>query len=179
MGDVKRDSKELPGDLQPTADWLRSQRPETSTLELDRIKRRVQSRAMREGDAIASPRRRRMLSVAVGVVALTIGLGGAVAIAGKAPPFWPLKAASSQSSAANAQYKPGKGCGKGEHHVRGGECKAVAGSAGLGGSGAGGGGGSELTGSFPLTGLDVGLLAVAGLAVLAAGLALRRRRAVS
>jgi len=117
------------------------------------------------------------------VLALVVGLGGAAAIAGKAPPSSPFHSGSSASSAAHSQYKPGKGCGDKNHrHRGGGECKAVAASTGLGGNSAPPGGnhasgGLHLTGGFPFTGLDLGLIAGVGLAVLAAGLALRRLRA--
>lgn len=112
-----RDFEEQHEDLEPVADWLRSQRPEVNALELDRIKQRARAQAMRgerRGSRAARPRR--ALSTAITVLALTVGLGGAFAIAGKGPPSKSPKAGSSQTSAAKAQYKPGKGCGKPSDH---------------------------------------------------------------
>ena len=120
-----RDFEQHPEDLEPVADWLRAQRPEVSALELDRIKQRARAQAMRgEGRGAGAARPRRALSTAITVLALTVGLGGAFAIAGKGPPSSPPKAASSKSSAAKSQYKPGKGCGdKNAPHQREGQCK--------------------------------------------------------
>ena len=120
-----RNFEEHPEELEPVADWLRAQRPEVSALELDRIKQRARAQAMRgeeRGSRAAGPRR--ALSTAITVLALTVGLGGAFAIAGKGPPSPPPQAASSNNSAANSQYKPGKGCGDKNHvHEREDECK--------------------------------------------------------
>ncbi len=121
----RREFEQHPEDLEQVADWLRAQRPEVNALELDRIKQRARAQAMRgeqRGSRAARPRR--ALSTAITVLALTVGLGGAFAIAGKGPPSSPPQAASSKSSAANKQYKPGKGCGDKNHqHEREGECK--------------------------------------------------------
>jgi hypothetical protein len=121
----RRDFEDRPDDLEQVGDWLRAQRPEVSALELDRIKQRARAQAMRgERRRTGAARPRRALSTAITVVALTIGLGGAFAIAGKGPPSSPPQAASSNSSAAKSQYKPGKGCGDKNHqHEREDECK--------------------------------------------------------
>jgi hypothetical protein len=119
-----RDFDEHPEELEPVADWLRAQRPEVSALELDRIKQRARAQAMRgERRGARAARPRRALSTAITVLALTVGLGGAFAIAGKGPPSSPQNAGSSNNSAANSQYKPGKGCGDKNHqHEREDEC---------------------------------------------------------
>lgn len=115
----RRDFEQHPEDLEQVADWLRAQRPEVNALELDRIKQRARAQAMRgERRGVGAARPRRALSTAITVLALTVGLGGAFAIAGKSPPSSPSKAGSSQTSAASTQYKPGKGCGKPGDHTQ-------------------------------------------------------------
>ena len=113
----RREFEERPEDLEPAADWLRAQRPEVSALELDRIKQRARAQAMRgERRGAGAARPRRALSTAITVLALTVGLGGAFAIAGKGPPSSPQSAGSSAGSAAFDQYCPpgpaGKKCRK-------------------------------------------------------------------
>jgi hypothetical protein len=108
-------------DVEPVADWLRAQRPEVSSLELDAIKRRARARAAR-GNA-APARARRAFSTAAVALALAVGLGGAFAIAGDGPPVGDLLG-QSNGSGASGQYKPGKGCGDPNHeHEREDECK--------------------------------------------------------
>ena len=108
-----------PEDLERVGDWLRAQAPEMNALELDRIKQRARTQAMRgERRPPRAARPRRVLSTAITVVALTIGLGGAFAIAGKSPPSSPTSSGGSQTSAASTQYKPGKGCGKPGDHTQ-------------------------------------------------------------
>ena len=121
----RRDFEDRTDELERVGDWLRAQRPEVNALELDRIKQRARAQAMRgERRGTGAARPRRVLSTAITVVALTIGLGGAFAIAGKGPPSSPSKSGSSQTSAASTQYKPGKGCGDKNHqHEREDECK--------------------------------------------------------
>ena len=82
--------------------------PHGERLDLDRIKQRARAQARREErKAGRLPSPRRTLSATVGVLALVVGLGGAAAIAGKAPPSSPFHSGSSASSAAHSQYKPG------------------------------------------------------------------------
>ena len=93
----RRDFEDRPDDLERVGDWLRAQRPEVSALELDRIKQRARAQAMRgERRGAGAARPRRALSTAITVVALTVSLGGAFAIAGKAPPSSPPKSGSSK-----------------------------------------------------------------------------------
>jgi hypothetical protein len=113
----RREFEERPEDLERVADWLRAQRPEVNALELDRIKQRARAQAMRgERRSAGAARPRRPLATALTALVLTASLGGALAIAGKGPPSSPSKSASSKSSAAKKQYKPGKGCGKPDQH---------------------------------------------------------------
>ena len=113
----RRDFEQHPEDLEQVADWLRAQRPEVNALELDRIKQRARAQAMRgERRGAGAARARRPLATALTALVLTASLGGALAIAGKAPPSSPTTSGSSQTSAAKKQYKPGKGCGKPEQH---------------------------------------------------------------
>jgi hypothetical protein len=108
--------QQLPEDLEQAAEWLRAERPEASALDLDRIKQRARAQAMRGEGSSRLARSRRALSTAASVIALTAGLGGALAIAGVGPPSSPFKAGSSQESAAKHQYCDPKD----QHH---GECK--------------------------------------------------------
>ena len=111
----RRDFEQHPEDLEQVADWLRAQRPEVTALELDRIKQRARSQAMR-GERTA--RGRRPLATALTALVLTASFGGAFAIAGKVPPSSPTSSGGSQTSAATTQYKPGKGCGKPGDHTQ-------------------------------------------------------------
>jgi hypothetical protein len=112
----RREFEERPEDLEQVADWLRAQRPEVNALELDRIKQRARAQAMRgERRGAAAARGRRPLATALTALVLTASLGGAFAIAGKAPPSSPTSPTSS-TSAAKKQYQPGKGCGNPSKH---------------------------------------------------------------
>ncbi|MEK6328071.1 MAG: hypothetical protein AABM66_11200 [Actinomycetota bacterium] len=113
----RREFEENPEDLEQVAGWLRAQRPEVSALELDRIKQRARAQAMRgERRGAGAARPRRAFSTAITVAALTVGIGGAFAIAGQGPPSWPHSSGSSGGSAAFDQYCPpgpaGKKCRK-------------------------------------------------------------------
>ena len=57
-----------------------------------------------------SRRPRRIVATAVTTVALAVGLGGAMAIAGG-----PAGGGGSHGSAASGEYRPGKGCGDTNH----------------------------------------------------------------
>jgi hypothetical protein len=105
------------------ADWLRAQRPDVSAQDLHRLKMRARTQAESGASAHRSPMRpRRALATALTALALTVGLGGAFALAGGGPPF-SGGSASSHGSAAKTQYKPGEGCGDKNHkHDREGEC---------------------------------------------------------
>jgi len=110
----RRDFEQHPEDLEQVADWLRAQRPEVNALELDRIKQRACAQAMRgERTGAGVARGRRPLATVLTALVLTASLGGAFAIAGKAPPSSPT---SVTTSAAKKQYQPGKGCGSPSKH---------------------------------------------------------------
>ncbi len=115
---------DMPEEVEPMADWLRAQRPDVSAQDLDRLKMRARAQAESAQRARRSPMRpRRALATAFAALALTVGLGGAFALAGKGPPF-SGGSGSSHDSAAIIQYKPGKGCGDKNHqHEREDECK--------------------------------------------------------
>jgi len=111
MSDQDGFEKDSP-ELEPVAEWLREQRPEASPLRLDEIKRSARART-----AGSTAPRRRVSTIAVGL-ALAVGFGGAFAIAG--PPSFN----DPPGSAADSQYRPGKGCGDKNHvHEREDECK--------------------------------------------------------
>ena len=111
------DQSEL-DEFRVTAAWLRAHRPTMSPLEDDALQRRVASRLQ------AAPASRGLRSRAAALISaatLMVGLGTAFSIAGKAPPSGSTGA---NRSAAEAQYKPGKGCGDKNHqHERENECK--------------------------------------------------------
>ena len=110
----RREFEERPEDLEHVADWLRAQRPEVNALELDRIKRRARTQAMRQEQRSArGARTRRPLATALTALVLTASFGGAFAIAGKVPPS---SSTSVTTSAAKKQYLPGKGCGDPSRH---------------------------------------------------------------
>lgn len=107
---------EMPEEVEGTANWLRAQRPEVGVQDLDRLKMRALAQAEAAGTvARLSLRPRRTLATALAAAALTVGLGGAIALACGIPPAWP-GSPGSHGSAAHHQYKPGKGCGDKNHH---------------------------------------------------------------
>jgi hypothetical protein len=111
------DPQSRPGDLRAVHERLCAARPEASALELDRIKLRAITRTPRYH---SRPSRgvytRRLVSVA-----LTIGLLGGSTVGFAASGGF--KGASGHGSAAQSQYKPGKGCGDQNHvHPRRSEC---------------------------------------------------------
>ena len=115
---------EMPEEVEGTAAWLRAQRPEVSAQDLDRLKMRARAQAEAAGTAIRAPTRpRRTLATVLAAVALTVGLGGAFALAAGARRSWP-GSPSSHGSAAHHQYKPGKGCGDKNHQH---ECEGFCG----------------------------------------------------
>ena len=110
-------SSQQPG-LRRISERLRRERPQATALELDRIKLRAITRASR-----GRPGRRGLVGVrGLASVALVIGvLGGSTGVFAASGGF---KSASSGHSAAESQYKPGKGCGDKNHiHQREDECK--------------------------------------------------------
>ena len=95
------DDTNLPDELQDVARRLREQRPEASGLELDRIKLRAMS-SRSKGSVVKS-----RLIVALCTVGLMAG-GTSGVIAAKG-------GNGNGGSAAESQYRPGKGCGDQNH----------------------------------------------------------------
>jgi hypothetical protein len=99
-----RDMERFPADLEPVVERLRGDRPEASSLELDRIKLKAMSRASRSVSAQRKSMRvvsRRLSTLAV-CIALVGGGGGVLLIAGQGP----LSSSSNEFSAASSQYCP-------------------------------------------------------------------------
>ena len=89
----------LPGELREVAERLRSERPEASGLELDRIKTRAMAQAgssRPKGIALRSRTMAALLTVAL----MAAGTGGVIAGNGNG---------NGNGSAGNSQYKPGCG----------------------------------------------------------------------
>lgn len=111
-----RPEPELPDDLRVVAERLRRERAEASSLELDRVKRRVLARAA------AHERRPAVIwsriTAALTTLALLAGAGGAVALSGLD------SHANTQGGAANHQYHHHKYCTHG-NPPPGKKCKGV------------------------------------------------------
>ena len=121
---MKRRDEKLPEDLEPTADWLRAQRPEVSAQDLDRLKMRARAQAESAEGARRSrgrhagrwPRRSPRLRLRSASAARSRSRA-------RVRRSRPDREAATDS-AANTQYKPGKGCGDKNHqHEREDECK--------------------------------------------------------
>src|SRR4051794_15843261 len=173
---------DLQPDLQPVIDQLRANRPEATALELDAVKQRVQAR-------VSNPARRRtrgnqlMKSRLVILTMLVLGMmlsttGAGLAVSGL-----------SGNNASTAQYgtptptaTTGAGGVLGEQNTGGGG-KAPAANNGGGSAPSGGGGvqparqveaGSNGS-TLPFTGFAAIPVLLGGIALLSAGLVLRRR----
>jgi hypothetical protein len=97
----------LPADLELVAAKLRAHRVQADAFELDELKRRAMARsASRQGRATLMKSR---IATVLTIVGLAGGTGGALAVAaaGGHP--------GGSGGAADAQYKPGKGCGDKNH----------------------------------------------------------------
>jgi hypothetical protein len=162
---------DLHPDLQPVIDQLRAHRPEATALELDAVKQRVRARA-------AAPARRRtrrselMKSRLVVTAMLVLGLLLSTTGAG-------LAVSGSGDNASISEYKQTTGGGGGVL----GEQDSGSGTAPAQDNGGGGGGvqpsrqveaGANNT-SLPFTGLAAIPVLLGGIALLSAGLVLRRR----
>ncbi len=97
---MRRKNKPLKDELDGVAQRLRSERPEPSPLELDRIKTTAMSRARPTGGRAGTRRRLAVAGLTIGLMAA--GTGGV--IAGGAT-------SSNPSNAASAQYGPAQGGG--------------------------------------------------------------------
>src|SRR5207302_6235393 len=94
----------LPGDLREVAERLRSERPEASSLDLDRIKTRAVASA-----ATSRPKgfhvRSRVLATLLTLSLMAAGTGGVIASGGH----------GEGGDASKSEYKPGMGCGDKNH----------------------------------------------------------------
>jgi hypothetical protein len=103
----------LPDDLQALADALRRQRPTLDPLALDGIKLRAITRARRAGSSRQKGFfMRSRLTTLFTVAFLSLGTGGALAVAG-GHDFG--LGSSNNSSASCEQYRPGNGYGDKNH----------------------------------------------------------------
>lgn len=167
-------------DLRPVIDTLRANRPELSALELDAVKQRVHARVARQPGRRARSAdlmKSRMAILATLVVGMLLSTTGAsLAISGFA---------SSNDKASVAQYGPGSGEeGEGGQGVLGEEETGGGGTKGVQEKGGGGvqparqvEAGTQATGgeSLPFTGFAAIPILLGGVALLTAGLVLRRR----
>lgn len=172
---------DLQPDLQPVIDQLRANRPEATALELDAIKQRVRARS-------SQPARRRtrraqlMKSRLVILSMLVFGMLLSTAGAGLA-----VSGLSGQNDASKAQYVGSTPSGGG--NVLGDEDSGtnVSPENGGGGTSPGGGegnaaqparqveAGATTNGNLPFTGFAAIPVLIGGIALLSAGLVLRRR----
>jgi hypothetical protein len=90
---MRRKRNAAKDEMDSVAQRLRSERPEASPLELDRIKTTAMSRARAAGGSARTPRRLAVAALTVGLMAA--GTGGVIAAGG---------AGHSSSNAATAQY---------------------------------------------------------------------------
>ena len=173
---------DLQRDLQPVIDQLRANRPEATALELDAIKQRVRARS-------SQPARRRtrraqlMKSRLVILSMLVLGMLLSTAGAGLA-----ISGVAAQDNASRAQYgastpTPGT-TPTGGGNVLGDEDSGT--NAPAGNTSPGGGGGNDVqparqveagtnNSSLPFTGFAAVPVLLGGIALLSAGLVLRRR----
>ncbi len=93
--------------------WLRSGRPEVSSLQLDQIKRRAMTSSPSQPKGFTL--RSRGLVASLTLALMIGGTGGVIAAS---------SGGGDNGSAAKSQYRPGKGCGDKNHiHERFDECK--------------------------------------------------------
>jgi hypothetical protein len=102
---ARSDEEHYPDDLREVAELLRTHKATGTPLELDRIKRRAIAQASRE----RGPERRRTVvpRSRMASLLLVVGLVGGAGVAGVIadPP-------SGGKRGDEAQYRPGKGCGR-------------------------------------------------------------------
>jgi len=98
--------KRLPQDLEQIAERLREERPETSPLDLDRIKTLAIRRAAANAPMKGHGMKPRLVSVLVAAGILVGGAGGVMAATGGVP-----GSGHSSSSSSNDQYGGGGGGG--------------------------------------------------------------------
>jgi hypothetical protein len=95
------DEDRLPDDITDVARLLRDQRSEASALELDRMKQRARSQALRTSRTKGNFVKSRLTVALLALGLMTAGTGGVIAATGGTP--------GSNNGAARSQYKPGVG----------------------------------------------------------------------
>jgi hypothetical protein len=170
---------DLQPDLQPVIDQLRANRPEATALELDAIKQRVRTRssqpARRRTTRRAQPMKSRLAILSMLVVGMLLSTTGA----GLA-----VSSLSGQHNASVAQYGTATPMPTGGGNVLGDEDSGT--NAPAGNSSPGGGSGNDVqparqveagtnNSSLPFTGFAAVPVLLGGIALLSAGLVLRRR----
>jgi hypothetical protein len=174
---------DLQPDLQPVIDQLRAHRPEATALELDAIKQRVRARSSQPARRRTTRRAQLMKSRLVILSMLVLGMLLSTAGAGLA-----VSGLAAQDNASNAQYGTATPTGGG--NVLGdedsGQNVSPAENNGGGGSSPGGTAnavqparqveaGATTKTSLPFTGFAAVPVLLGGIALLSAGLVLRRR----
>jgi hypothetical protein len=169
---------DLQPDLQPVIDQLRANRPEATALELDAIKQRVRTRSSQPARRRTTRRAQLMKSRLVILSMLVLGMLLSTAGAGLA-----VSGVAGQDNASNVQYGTPTTTPTGGGDVLGDE---DSGSNVLPASGTGGGGnavqparqveaGATTNSNLPFTGFAAIPVLLGGIALLSAGLVLRRR----
>ena len=175
---------DLQQDLQPVIDQLRANRPEATALELDAIKQRVRARSSQPARRRTTRRAQLMKSRLVVLTMLVLGMLLSTAGAGLA-----VSGISGEKDASIAQYA-GNETPSGGGDVLGDQdagTNAPAGNNGGGGESPGGTegettqparqveAGANTDSSLPFTGFAAVPVLLGGIALLSAGLVLRRR----
>jgi hypothetical protein len=96
------DEDRLPDDITDVARLLRDQRSEASALELDRMKQRARSQALRSSRTKGNLLKSRLTVALLSLGLMAGGTGGVIAAAGGVP-------GPPDNGAASSQYKPGVG----------------------------------------------------------------------
>jgi hypothetical protein len=174
---------DLQPDLQPVIDQLRANRPEATALELDAIKQRVRARSSQPARRRTTRRAQLMKSRLVILSMLVFGMLLSTAGAGLA-----VSGLAGQDNASTAQY--GTSTPSGGGNVLGDEDSGnnvLPEDTSGGGTSPGGGGGNAVqparqveagantTSKLPFTGFAAVPVLLGGIALLSAGLVLRRR----
>ena len=180
---------DLHPDLQPVIDQLRAHRPEATALELDAVKQRVRSRLT--GPARRRTRRSELMKSRLVIMSMLV-LGMLLSTTGAGLAVSKLKSDNASITQYYAQPTPSGGGGGvlGDQDSGGGggvspaESGGGSSPSGGGGTSPSGGGGVQPsrqveagadTGSLPFTGFAAIPILLGGIALLSAGLVLRRR----
>jgi hypothetical protein len=96
----RRHDEQLPDDLEQIAERLRAERPETTALDLDRIKMRAMAASAKTSHQRGIRMKSRSLAAVLTVALMAAGTGGVIAGNGNG---------NGNGNASNSQYKPGCG----------------------------------------------------------------------